>query len=58
MTRSSQIQKRVVKIRVRVQVGENLLAASDDPLFLGLRGEDVRRGRPRLGSARHRRARR
>jgi hypothetical protein len=42
MTRSSQIQKRVVKIRVRVQVGENLLAASDDPLFLGLRGEDGR----------------
>ena len=42
MTRSSQIQKRVVKVRVRVQVGENLLAASDDPLFLGLRGEDGR----------------
>jgi hypothetical protein len=42
MTRSSQIQKRVVKIRVRVQVGGNLLAASDDPVFLGLRGEDGR----------------
>jgi len=42
MTRSSEIQKRVVKIRVRVQVGANLLSASDDPFFLGLRGEDGR----------------
>ena len=42
MTRASEIQKRVVKIRVRVQVGDNLLAATDDPLFLGLRGDDGR----------------
>lgn len=39
---STEIQKRVVKIRVRVQVGETLLAASDDPLFLGLRGDEGR----------------
>lgn len=42
MARSSDIEKRVVKIRVRLQVGGNLLSASDDPLFLGLRGEDGR----------------
>jgi len=42
VTRSSKIQKRVSKIRVRVQVGDSLLAASDDPLFLGLRGDDAR----------------
>ena len=42
MSRSSEIDKRVVKIRVRVQVGGNLLSASDDPLYLGLRGEDGR----------------
>jgi hypothetical protein len=37
-----EIEKRVVKIRVRVQVGDSLLSASDDPLFLGIRGEDGR----------------
>ena len=42
MAKSSEIQKRVVKIRVRVQIGGNLLSASDDPLFLGLRGDDGR----------------
>ena len=39
---SSEIQKRVVKIRVRLQVAGNLLSASDDPVFLGLRGDDGR----------------
>ena len=29
----------MTRIDVRVQVGDSLLAASDDPLFLGLRGE-------------------
>lgn len=28
----------ITRIEVRLQVGESLLAASDDPLFLGLRG--------------------
>ena len=42
MPRSLEIEKRVVKIRVRVQVGDSLLSASDDPLFLGIRGEDGR----------------
>ncbi len=39
---SSEIQKRVLKIRVRLQVGGSLLAASDDPLYLGLRGDEGR----------------
>ncbi|MEE9606431.1 MAG: hypothetical protein V3U03_01730 [Myxococcota bacterium] len=32
----------VVRIRVRIQVGDSLMAASDDPLFLGLRGSSGR----------------
>lgn len=30
--------QKVLGIRVRLQVGSSLMAASDDPLFLGLRG--------------------
>jgi hypothetical protein len=32
----------VVRIEVRVQVGKELLAATDDPVFLGLEGPDGR----------------
>lgn len=38
MSDSRAIRSPVRQIEVRVQVGEHLLAASDDPLFLGLRG--------------------
>jgi len=46
----------VTRIEVRVQVGESLLAASDDPCFLGLRGGAGREFR--LATARGRSLRR
>jgi hypothetical protein len=42
----------IVRIEVRVQVGESLLAASDDPLFLGLRGPSGREFRLALARGR------
>ena len=38
MTEKSETQLSVERISVRIQVGEHMLAASDDPLFLSLRG--------------------
>jgi hypothetical protein len=32
----------IVRLEVRIQVGDSLMAASDDPLFLGLRGREGR----------------
>ena len=32
----------IIRIEVRVKVGDSLMAASDDPLFLGLRGPEGR----------------
>jgi hypothetical protein len=42
----------VTRIEVRLQIGESLLAASDDPLFLGLRGPDGREFRLELAKGR------
>jgi hypothetical protein len=33
------LSQRVSEIRVRIRVGTSMLAASDDPLFLGVRGD-------------------
>lgn len=38
----------VIRIEVRIQVGDHLMAASDDPLFLGLRGPEGREFRLRF----------
>jgi hypothetical protein len=38
MAEESKIRHPVLRIDVRIQVGEDRLAASDDPLYLGLRG--------------------
>jgi hypothetical protein len=38
VTENRAIQLPVERISVRIQVGEHMLAASDDPLFLSLRG--------------------
>lgn len=38
MSESVAVRSPVSRIDVRVQVGDSLLAASDDPVFLGLRG--------------------
>jgi hypothetical protein len=35
---ASEARSPIVRIEIRVAVGESLMAASDDPLFLGLRG--------------------
>ena len=45
----------VVQIRVRLQIGKSLMAASDDPLFLGLRGPSGREFRLDLQKGRSRR---
>ena len=42
MSEPMAIRSPVSRIDVRVQVGDSLLAASDDPFFLGLRGESGR----------------
>lgn len=42
----------IVRIGVRIQVGKHLMAASDDPLFLGLRGPAGREFRLRLAKGR------
>jgi hypothetical protein len=41
-------RKPVVRIEVRIQVGSNLMSGTDDPLFLGLRGEEGREFRLKL----------
>ncbi len=38
MSEQSKVRHPVRRIEVRIQVGSSLLSASDDPLFLGLRG--------------------
>ncbi len=42
MSQERTARRPVTQIGVRVLVGSNLLAASDDPLFLGLRGPEGR----------------
>jgi hypothetical protein len=42
----------ILRIAVRIQVGEHLMSASDDPLFLGLRGASGREFRLRLNRGR------
>jgi hypothetical protein len=42
----------IVRIEVRVKVGDSLMAASDDPLFLGLRGPEGREFRLALAHGR------
>lgn len=42
----------IVRIGVRIQVGSHLMAASDDPLFLGLRGPAGREFRLLLAAGR------
>jgi len=42
----------VERILVRIQVGTNLMSASDDPLFLGINGPDGREFRLRLAHGR------
>ena len=53
MSEQKTIGSPVVRIEVRVVVGDGLMAASDDPLFLGIRGPCGRefRLRPAHGSA-------
>jgi hypothetical protein len=41
-------QNLVVRIEVKLEVGDHLMAASDDPIFLGLRGPCGRQFRLRL----------
>ncbi len=45
---SHETRNPVVRIEVRLQIGEQLMAASDDPIFLGLRGPYGREFRLRL----------
>jgi hypothetical protein len=45
---SKETRNPVVRIEVKIQVGEHLMAATDDPLFLGIRGPDGREFRLRL----------
>lgn len=42
MSNTGAVQSPVLRIEVRVRVGDSLLAASDDPLFLGLSGPSGR----------------
>ncbi len=42
MSDSTSVQAAVSKIVVRLRVGKDLMAGSDDPLFLGLRGHSGR----------------
>ena len=53
MSEQKTVGSRVVRIEVRVAVGDSLMAASDDPLFLGIRGPCGREFRlqPAHGSA-------
>ena len=45
---SHETRNPVVRIEVKLQIGEHLMAASDDPIFLGLRGTHGREFRLRL----------
>ena len=45
---SHETRNPVVRIEVKLQIGEHLMAASDDPIFLGLRGPYGREFRLRL----------
>ncbi len=45
----------LVRIRVRLKIGESRMAASDDPLYLGLHGGDGREFRLELASGHARR---
>lgn len=48
MAAAEAIRQRVRRIEVRIRVGRDLMAGSDDPLFLGLRGPSGREFRLRL----------
>ena len=48
MAEDSATRDRVGRIQVRIQVGPNLMSGTDDPLFLGLRGEAGREFRLKL----------
>ena len=50
MPEAAAIRSPIRRIEVRIRVGDSLLAASDDPLFLGLRGASGREFRLKLAS--------
>ena len=52
MSEPAATRSRVTRIEVRVRVGDNLLAASDDPFFLGLTGPSGREFRLLLAHGR------
>lgn len=52
MSEPAATRSRVTRIEVRVRVGDSLLAASDDPIFLGLTGSSGREFRLLLARGR------
>lgn len=52
MSQAERLQHPVTRIEVRLQIGESLLAASDDPLFLGVTGPCGREFRLELARGR------
>lgn len=49
---TEKISSPIARIHVRLRVGESLMAASDDPIFLGIRGGCGREFRLQLGKGR------